>query len=268
MSNATQTLLSAQLERQLRNEQLADRIANRNYQDEVTGPEDTVRILTAQNGTVSDYTGGSVAVDSQPTLPLAQLAMDHKKVFSFSVDGDTNVTRYAQQLANETFAEVLEEADIRILSESTNAGTDFGTFTSGTDAVEDLFGSARSSLTNQGTPQNGRTAVVPPSVGTEVYKKIQERQSQRGDEQLQRTSIGRYFGFEVFERPESFFAVSNTNPLSLFSHRDAITYADAVVSVQVLTEVEGRPGSVVIQGLHIAGAVTVKADAMVKAEIA
>ena len=268
MSNATQTLLTTQLERQLRNGQLADQIANRNYEGEVTGPEDTVKILVAQNGTVQDYTGGAISIETTVDGTPASRAMDHKKAFSFLVDGSTNLTRYAEQLSAETFAEVLEEADKRILQEANNAANTPGTWTAGTDDVADLFSDARTQLNEDGVPAAGRTAVIPSSAGAEVYKAIQDRDTARGDAELDGSMIGRYFGFRVFERPSSFFPTSNGNPLALFSSQFKMTYADAVVAIQVIEQAPGFPGGVVVQGLHCAGVQLTEAEGAYATEIA
>ena len=270
MSSAKARFLSAALERKLRQQQLADLIANRRYEGEINGPEDTVRILKNENSTVQDYTGGKVTVSSAPTLPLADLEMDSSKFFSFSVDGNSGLMNYLEDLADESFREILEVADKRILQEAGNASNSFGTFTSGTDDVKTLFGDARSTLTNAGVPQQQRFAVVPPAVGNEVYENITERQSERGDDQLQQATVGNYYGFTVIERPTDFFFTGGgTDPIALFGQRTrGITYADAVVSVEIVSPVEGRPGGVVIQGLHTYGAKTVEADALFSATIA
>lgn len=269
MSNATQTLLTASLERKLRQEQLGDQIANRNYEGEITGPEDTVKILVAQAGTVQNYTGGSISIEENVDGTPAPMNMDHKRAFAFLMDASANIARYAEQFAGETFAEVLEQADKRILSEASDAGNSF-TWTDGTDSIDDLFGQARQDLDDAGAPQAQRFAVVNPSVARQVYNDLQGRESERGDEALMSGQIGMYYGFMTYTRPDSFFPLStpDSNPIAMFGSRFYLTYGDAVVQIQVIEDAPGYPASTVIQGLHVAGAKVTQPDSMVGVEIA
>jgi hypothetical protein len=268
MSNATQTFLSGALERKLRHEQLANQIANRNYEGQITGPEDSVKILVAQNATVSDYTGGQISIETGVDATPRTLTMDHRKAFAFSLDGDTNLQQYADGFAGETFAEVLEFADQRILEEAPNGANDFAFDQSVTSGdVSDLFGEAQETLNDNAVPMAQRYAVVPSSTARLVYEEIKNRDTNLGDEALLTGLIGRYYGFDVYARPSSFFGSNAGDVQAMFGSRFAVTYADAVVALQILNDVPGLPGGIVIQGLHVAGAKVVKPKGVVMAEI-
>jgi len=264
MSNLDSTVLAGVLERKIRNEQLAPQITNSNYQGEL-GAETSVKVGVAQAGNVQDYTGGQVTIQSNVDATPRTLAPEHRKFFSFSLDGDTNIAQFADGFANETFAELLEEADKYILGNAVDA-SNTDTYNEA-DPVRDLFSGARTTLTSQGVPQAERYAVVPESTGALVYDEIASRGTERGDAQLQVGMIGRYYGFEVYERPTAWFANSGTTPTALFGSRFYSTYADAVVSIQIIEDVAGLPGGIVVQGLHVAGEIKTQPDGFVAVDI-
>lgn len=268
-TNAVQTILAASLERKLRQRQLANRVANRRYEGDVTGPEDTVKILTPTAATVSNYSGGSISIETNVDAGSRSLAMDHKKAFAFVLDGSENLQRYAEDFSAETFAQVLEEADKYILTSAADAGNTFDFDATGASPdLDELFGQARETLDNEGVPQEGRVAVVPPSVSRLVYNDIAGRDTELGDEALMSGAIGMYYGFETYSRPESFFTTTGTGEIeSMFGSTLYQTYADAVVSLQVIEDAPGYPGGTVIQGLHVAGSTLSQVDGWVSPQI-
>jgi len=266
MSNMTQTVLAGALERKLRQEQLADSIANRNYQETFSGPEDTVKVTIAQSGTVADYTGGQITLETGVDATPRLITPDHQKAFGFVLDGNENLAQFAEGFAQETFAQVLEEADKYILENAASAGNDFD-YDQATDPVTDMFGEGREILDDEGVPQQGRFAVVPSSVGREVYDNLAQRESGLGDERIQTGMIGTYYGFRVFVRPTSFFQTTGGAVEGMFGSQFYQTYADAVVALQVIENAPGYPGGVVIQGLHVAGSIVTQTNSMVRADI-
>jgi len=268
MSSATETLLTGSLERKLRHEQLANGIANRNYEGTL-GPESSVKVTIAQSGTVQDYTGGAISIEENVDATPRTISPDHKKAFAFVLDGSENLEAYAEDFAGETFAEVLEQADKYILTNASDAGNNFDFDQSiASPDVSDLFGQAQETLNNEGVPQAQRFAVVPASTARLVYDEIAARGTERGDEALMSGLIGRYYGFEVYGRPTSFFDVTGTSEIrSLFGSRFHQTYADTVVDLQVIENAPGYPGGTVIQGLHVAGSTLTQPNGFVEAQI-
>jgi len=263
MSNMTQTILAGALERKLRQEQLADQIANRNYQQTFNGPEDTVKVTIAQSGTVSNYTGGQITLETGVDATPRLITPDHQKAFGFVLDGNENLAQYAEGFASETFAQVLEEADKYILENAASAGNTVA-YDQTTENVRELFGGARETLDDEGVPQQQRFAVVPSSVGREVYDDLAQRETGLGDDRLLTGMIGMYYGFQVYVRPTAFFQLDTGDVESMFGSRFYQTYADAVVALQVIEDAPGYPGGVVIQGLHVAGSIITQPESMVR----
>ena len=264
MSQLTQTVLTGALERKLRQEQLADQIANRNYESTFSGPEDTVKVTIAQSGTIQDYTGGQISIETSVDGTPRLIQPDHKKAFGFVLDGSENLEQFAETFAAETFAQVLEEADKFILSEAVNGSNDVTLDQSTNEDVDNLFGEAREILDNEGVPQAQRYAVVPSSTGRLVYDKLSQRETGLGDDRLVTGMIGNYYGFTVYVRPTSFFPVVSTQSVALFGSRFYLTYADVVVAIQVINDAVGYPAGTVIQGLHVAGSLMTQPDAFVR----
>jgi hypothetical protein len=263
----TQTVLTGALERKLRHEQLADNIANRNYQGVFEGPEDTVKVTIAQSGSVSDYTGGSITIEENVDATPRLIVPDHKKAFGFVLDGSENLEQYAEGFAEETFAKVLEEADKYILQNASTAGNNFA-YDQATDSVTDLFGEAREILDDNAVPQAQRFAVVPSSVAREVYDDLSQRETGLGDNSLQTGLVGSYYGFQVYSRPTDFFQTGGGGAVeTMFGSRFYQTYADAVVSLQVFERAQNYPAGTLIQGLHVAGSIVTQPDSMVRADV-
>ena len=269
-TNATQVLLTRTLERQLRQQQLANQIANRRYEGDITGPEDTVKILVPQAANVTDHVPGTqTTIQTNVDATPATMPMDHAKDFAFLLDGAENLEQFAEEFAGETFAEVLEEADKFILTNASSAGNTFDFDASvATPDLDELFGQAREVLDNEGVPQIDRVAVVPPVVKRLVYKDIKERDTSLGDQTLATGAVGNYYGFRVFSRPESFFTTTGTGEIeSMFGSRFYQTYGDAVVTIQIINDAVGYTGGTVIQGLHVAGSVLTQPKGWVSPQI-
>lgn len=273
MSNATQQLITDTLQRRLRKEIVTENLINRDLaQGEITGPEDTVKLLTSTAATVTDYTGGPISIESYD-VQSEPLAMDHKKAFAFVLEGTTNLQRYVESATNETFAEVLEQAEGRVLQEADPAKT--GNMSAGdityslsADDVEDKVADAAQNLDENGVPNTGRVLMVTTSATRQIEDKIAARETVRGDLANEVGFRGMFRGFEVYDVPESLFPKSTGNPVGYYGSRLFMGYADAVVNVQVIEEAPGYPGGIVVQGLHVAGAKTAQSDAFGRFEIA
>ena len=267
-TNASQIIAANELETRLRKNQLGNLIANRNYEGEITGPEDTVKILTPNAASVNDHTGPKVTIETNVGASVQSMVMDHAKDFGFVLDSAENLAGRILQFADETFNEVLEQADKFILTNAADADLTFDfDATVATPDLDELFGRARQELDDEGVPNAQRFAVVPPSISRLVYKDLTDRDTDRGDDALNTGLVGRYYGFVVYDRPESFFSTSGTGEIqSMFGSRFYQTYGDAVVSLVVKEEPDEYTGPLV-RGLHVAGSTLTQPKGFVNAEI-
>ena len=273
-SNAQAIKISATLQRRLRKEIITDALVNRDFEGQVDGPEDSVRILVANSATVTPYTGGFITPQTNIDADAPELSMDLQNAFSFSLSANTNLIDYVQGFSNETFQELLEQAQAYVLSKADptltgNMTAGDLTFTAGTTNIVDLFDDANTNLNEQGVPSPGRFIVLPASVAGEAYSVVAERDTARGDVADRTGLIGMFRGFEIYQAPTNLFPTNaSSNPVAHYGNRGYHTYADAVVQVQVLSEVPNLPAGVLVQGLHVAGSKVTQPDGMGRIEIA
>lgn len=267
MSNATQQLITDTLQRRLRKEIVTENLVNRDLAEgKITGPEDTVKLLTATSATVEDYTGGPLSIESYD-VDAENLEMDHKKGFAFVLEGSENLQRYLEGASNESFRRVLELAQARVMEEADpsktgNMSAGDVSFVDGTDDVEEKIADSAELLDEQGVLLEGRVLVVPTSVARQIEDKISDRETVRGDMANRQGFRGMFRGFEVYTAPTASFPTDGSNnPVGFFGNRNQMAYADAVINVQVIDQAPGYPGGVVVQGLHVAGAKTAQTDA-------
>lgn len=266
-SVATQERITNELIRALRQRIVTENLVNRTLvEDQITGPEDSVKMLTAQPASVTDY-DGSQGTFSNLDAASETLELDHQKNFYFQIPGGWNLKRFIDTQIEETFSEVLEQAQMRVLSEADpaktgNANAGDVTFTNGTDDVEEKVADAAENLDQNGVSMNGRYLIVPVSVQRQIEDKISARETVRGDRVNERGFRGMFRGFEIYTAPDALFPTDGTsNPVGLYGVRSKMGYADGVVNIQVIDPLPGYAGAIGVQGLHIAGAKTAQPDA-------
>ena len=273
-SRAQAVKISATLQRRLRKEIITDALVNRSFEGQIGGPEDSVKILVANAASVFDYNGTILTPEQNVDAEDPTLSVDHKKGFAFTLSGNTNLVQYVEGFSNETFAEVLEQAEGYVLSKADPALT--GQMTAGdltydstTDDVGSLFSQANGNLSETGTPRQGRFIVLPSTVAQDAYDVVAERDTVRGDQADRMGFIGMFRGLEVYEAPSGLFPTpaANSNPVAHYGNRGFHTYADAVVNIQVLTEVPGLLSGTLVQGLHCAGSVITQSESFGRIEI-
>jgi len=272
MSNANQVLITSTLQRKLRKELVTNNLINRNYQGEISGPEDSVKILTPQTADVQDYNGGKVAPQTNLDVVNRQLDLDHNKYFNFTLSGSDNLSLFVEGFSDEAFTRLLEVAQSYVLGKADPALT--GEMTAGdltydstTDDIEQLLSDANTALSENGVPVQGRFVILPAGVAADAYDVVANRDTARGDVADEMGMIGMFRGLRIYEAATDLFPTTTSNPVAHFGHFGYHTYADAVVTVQVIEEVPDAPGAIQVQGLHVAGSKVTQSDAFGRIEI-
>lgn len=266
MSVAQQTLIASALERKLSKEIITPSLVNRNYEGEITGPEDSVKILTPTAATVQDYDGGFINIQTNVDGTSAKLDMDHSKAFAFILKATENLQRYVSEFSNESFDEILRLAEARVLAEADaakagNMTAGDVTYISGTDDVEEKLADAAQSMDASGVPAQGRYVVVDSQTARDISDKVAARNTLRGDAADRTGFVAMYRGFNVFQTADDRFTEDTGSKFGMYGHARYLTYGDAVVAVEVDSPVQGSPGSTLIQGAHVAGAKVTQSDA-------
>jgi len=243
-------------------------VVNRDYEGDIAGQGDTVRIRSINRPTIGTYTKNSTTINPE-TLTDAQRALyiDQAKYFAFEVDDIDK----AQSPGGELEAALLEAvyglrdvADqyVAALYSGAQSANQLGTVSVTTGALAyTQLRKLKTKLDEANVPQEGRWCVVPPWYEGLLLEedKFVRVDASGTDQGLRNGIIGRALGFDVMS--------SNNAPLVtgddyavMAGHPSAISYAEQIVSVEPY-----RPESAfadAVKGLHVYGAKLVRPDAI------
>jgi hypothetical protein len=255
-ANFNPVRLQGQLINKLRMSLVVNSIVNRAYEGQIEGPEDSVKILRPVATTVEDADGSKMTYTDTLQAEDSVLSMEHKKRFGFLAKDIDNASAATQAFADEDFQKVLREAQQYVLGfYSQAASANEVTVDPSSDNFAAKVSEARTKMDNQEVPDDGRWMVLPPEQFGEIEDDLIARDTNLGDNVVRVRFQGLYKGFEVYKAPAGHFTVtgSSTQYLhAMYGHRSAITYADAIVSIE-----SGRHPDYIadyVRGLHVAGA--------------
>jgi len=276
VNNFIPTIWSGQVFTDFQKETILGGFCNRNYEGEINGQGDTVKINSVGPVTVRTYTKNSTGnltveqlADSQTTLVI-----DQADYFAFSVDnidtaqakgdvmgaGITNASQAMAEKADTFIANLYTQAGASTYATVTLASSDHG--------VLDLFGRAAQLLSEMNCPKAGRRAYISPYVEAQLVKQNVLMTLGQNPELFGNGYLGRYLGFDIFGSNN--LATGSTHTASqpvhecMFGTVEAITFADQIVKT-VAYQPEGA-FSDAVKGLHVYGAKVIKPKAFVVIE--
>lgn len=243
-------------------------VVNRNYEGEIAGFGDTVRITSITRPTVSTYTKDSTTIapatltDSQATLNI-----DQAKYFAFEIDDiDMRQARDGGRLMSEAATEaayaLADTADqyVASLYSGVAGGNALGTVsvTSSALAVQQLI-NLKTKLDVANVPTAQRYVIVPPwfhalLLGSDLFVRADASGS---PDTLRNGMVGRAFGFDVLVSNN---CVNTTGDdwVVMAGYPGAITFAEQIVKVEAY-----RPESAfsdALKGLHLYGAKLIRSS--------
>lgn len=243
-------------------------VVNRDYEGEIAGQGDTVRIRSIGRPTIATYSKGSTTITpEQLTDAQRALYIDQAKYFAFEVD-DIDA---AQSTGGELEAALQEAAyglrdvaDQYVASLYTGAqsANQIGTVSVTTAAL--AYTQLRKlsvKLDEANVPQEGRYVVVPPwyyglLLEDDKFVRVDASGTSAG---LRNGVVGQALGFDVMK--------SNNAPLVtgddyavIAGHPSAISYAEQIVKVETYRPEDSFSDAV--KGLHVYGAKLVRPDAI------
>jgi hypothetical protein len=243
-------------------------VVNRDYEGDIRGQGDTVKIRSLSRPTIGTYTKGSTTITpEQLTDAQRALYIDQSKYFAFELD-DVD----AAQSAGGELTTALQEATygLRDVADQYVAGLYTGAQSAnqlGTISVTTAAGAytvlrrLRTALNKANVPMEGRYAIVPAFfegllLEDDRFVRVDASGSDQG---LRNGIIGRALAFDVM--------MSNNAPLVTgddwavqAGHPSAIAYAEQIVKVETY-----RPDdsfSDAVKGLHVYGAKLIRPDAI------
>jgi hypothetical protein len=234
-------------------------LCNRDYEGEIKGAGDTVKINSIGEISVSSYVKNSTSITPEE-LQTAQttLLIDQSKYFAFKVDdvdavqANVTVMQKAMQKAAYKLSETVDAAIGGLYASAANTVTD-ATFDSA--LAFDTIAKAAQHLNEEGVPKQGRWLVMPPWAITKLLlaKILNTEGSVSAENELSNGFIGTVMGFKVYESNNLYQTGTTPNftTYALAGVPEAISYAEQIVKVEAF-----RPESSfsdAVKGLHVYG---------------
>ena len=243
-------------------------VVNRDYEGEIKGQGDTVRIRSMGRPTIGTYTKNSTTITPE-TLTDAQRALyiDQSKYFAFELDDIDAAQSTGGELESslqEAVYGLRDVADqyVAALYTRAQAANQLGTVSVTTAALAyTQLRKLKVKLDEANVPMEGRYCVVPPwyeglLLEEDKFVRVDASGTSEG---LRNGQIGRALGFNVL--------ASNNAPLVtgddyavIAGHPSAISFAEQIASIETY-----RPESAfsdALKGLHVYGAKLVRPDAI------
>lgn len=262
-------------------------ITNNDWEGEIKGQGDKVKIRTIPTITIRDYTKGMNLTSEVPTSTPVELLIDSGKYFSVVVD-DVDATQADVKLMDMFTNDASEQMKIAIDSmvldgvkagaatanKGATAGAISGNLNLGTTAtprgcskttVLDLILDMGQALDEQNVPETGRWMVIPAWMAA-IIKGSELRQAYlTGDSvtPLRNGKIGMIDRFTVY--------VSNNLPKTggndhvMAGTNDAISFASQITNVETL-RAQSTFGNI-MRGLNVFGYKVVKPEALINAVV-
>ena len=273
VNNFIPTIWSGQVFTDFQKATILGGLCNRNYEGEITGQGDAVKINMVGPVTVRAYTKNSTSDLTVERLTDAQttLVIDQADYFNFSVDdidavqakgnilggGMTNAAQAMAESADTFIANLYTQAGASTYQTITLASTDYGILT--------MFGRADQLLNEMNCPQNGRKAYLSPYVKAQLVKQNVMLTNGLNADLFVNGFIGRYMNFDIYMSNNLATGSTHTasNPVHecLFGTPEAITFADQIVKTEAYRPENSFADAV--KGLHVYGGKVVKPKGLV-----
>jgi hypothetical protein len=258
-ANFIPELWSTQLLTAFRKAHVFGNLVNRNYEGEIRGAGDTVKITTPAAITVGNYSGS--VTYQEPTSAQQALSIDQQKYWAFKLSdvdqAQANVSLMQAYMQEAAYA-LADNIDANLAALYTETGlTDTAVTISSGNMYTTLVTAGRK-LDEQNVPRTGRWAVVSP-VG---YAKMLETSNfihatTSGDSVSRTGEVGMMAGFTIYTSNN---LVLDTTRKYMYGTNAAITFAEQVVNTEAM-RLEGSFHDAV-RGLMVFGRKVVRPAAL------
>jgi hypothetical protein len=234
-------------------------LCNRDYEGEIKGAGDTVKINAIGDITVASYVKNSTSITPEE-LQTAQttLLIDQSKNFAFNIDdvdavqSNVKVMTKAMQKAAYKISETVDQAIGGLYASAAHTVTDA---TCDSALIVNTLARAAQYLNEEGVPKAGRWCALPPWAITKLLlaKVLNTEGSVNAEGEFSNGVVGRCMGFTIVESNN--LTQTGTAPdyttYALAGVPEAISYAEQIVKVEAY-----RPESSfsdAVKGLHVYG---------------
>lgn len=269
LANFIPSVWSARIQQGLDKRYVLGNVVNRNYEGDISGFGDQVRINSIGDITVGDYVRNTTVVTPEQLASTQQiLDINQSKYFAFYVD-DVDAAQTKPKVMDEAMRKasnsLTDVADQFIAGFVNDAGLTVTNASVDKTNVLALFAEISQKLTDAHNPREGRFIVIPAWLeGLMVMAGIELDTS--NSTVLSEGFIGRFMGFDVMVSTNLLqTATATPATLAMAGTREAITFAEQIVSVEGY-----RPESSfsdAVKGLHVYGGKVVEPNALTKVEI-
>ena len=259
-------------------------ISNNDWEGEISGQGDKVRIRTIPTITINSYAKGDNLTNQVPTSTPIELNIDQGKYFAVVLDDvdavqtdiklmDIFTNDATEQMKISIDADVMNgvKAAAAAANKGATAGAISGNLNLGTDAapravtkanILDLILDAGQALDEQNVPETGRWLVIPSWMAAMIKNSDLKQAYLTGDQTsiLRNGKLGMVDRFTIY--------VSNNLPKTgdgdsylMAGTKDAITFASQMTNVETL-RAQSTFGNIV-RGLNVFGYSVVKPEALV-----
>lgn len=246
-------------------------VINRNYEGEISGFGDTVKINTIGTVTVGDYTkNADMSAPEDLSGPQTTLTINQSKYFNFQIDdvdkAQTNPKLMSQAMVESAYAlrntadQFIASTMVAGVKEGNTIGTDLAPETVTAENAIDLLVDLGTILDEANVPEDGRWVILPPWYHAMIEKSPKFQYTSENMSSVVRNGVvGRIAGFDVMKSNN----VPNTTKTKykiLAGHSIATTYAEQINDVEAYRP-EKRFADAV-KGLHLYGAKVVRPEAL------
>lgn len=247
---------------------------NRDYEGDIAGAGDTVRITSVGDPTVNDYVPNLTSVEPEELTDAQRtMVIDQQKYFAFKVD-DVDKRQAAGDVMSEAMSraayKLADQVDQYIAGMYTGVvtantlgttGAPIDTHTVVTDAYDKVLVPLRTKLTKANVPKQGRWTVVPPEMYASLlldprFIKANEAGTDQG---LREAYVGRAAGFAIYESNNTPNPTGNVQVVTAGTSA-AVTFAEQISETEAFRPEKGFGDA--IKGLGVYGAKLVRPDGL------
>lgn len=268
LSNFIPTIWSRNLNIALRRRLRGLELTNRNYEGEIRGAGDTVKIQRPVAITVDDYVIGSDMSLQTPTSSTLSLLIDQQKYFNFGIDDIDQVQANVDLLGpylddgNYRLAKTVDE----FIFQHAVEGHGDNVITKSAISVSTIYDKlveAAKNMDEADVPEDGRFCALSPAMVALLRDSTQfTSASELGDRVKQTGLVGQAVGFDIIMTNSIYTASDGTNTVAhcMYGHPIATTFA------MQFTEIESLRSTTqfvdIVRGLLVYGAKVVKPEAL------
>ncbi|WP_327376205.1 phage capsid protein [Streptomyces sp. NBC_01216] len=254
-------------------------VVNRDYEGEIGEAGDTVRITSVSRPAIGTYTPGSTVITPESlTTGQRTLVVDQSKYWAFSIDdvdkrqAKSNLIPQAMSEAAYALADTMDQYVAGLYTQIASGnflnvvGSPIDTYTTATDAYDEVLVPLRTKLTKANVPKMGRYVIVPPEFYASLLldDRFISADKAATDTGLRNGFVGRAAGFDIYESNNCPVPTGDTTVIQA-GVKSAVTFAEQINKTEAYRPENSFEDAV--KGLALYGAKVLRPDHLAAAFI-